>query len=436
MNMQTFTAAHRLGLAEPDLRAVDADPLGWVLAQLDTPDLLDSGGMLGSAQAMRQTRQVLQAARTQDADAAQARRQLRQASLSALTRRWTHQAQTRTPVYERYVMVWANHFTVAATKGTTQALVLPFELEAIRPHALGRFQDLLRAVVTHPAMLLYLDNAQSIGPHSRAGLRRSKGLNENLARELLELHTLGVGAGYTQADVSALAALLTGWTVARDGDGNTQFVAAMHEPGDKWVLGQRYAEGPQALDAVLAALVRHPATAQHVATRLVRDWVDPTAPAHLVQPVARAFQDTGGDLRATAHALITQALSGQALAPRARRPEELLLAWHRVSGVPVRDSGASVAALTAMGQPWGRTPSPAGWPFGNDDWLGPDALLKRAQWAHETGRRFGATVDARALAQAAWGQALHPGTARELNRAESPAQALALLLASPEFTWC
>jgi len=436
MNARTLIAAHRLGLAEPNLYAVDDDPLGWATAQLDTPDLLADGDLLDSAQAIRQTRQVLQAARTQEGDAAQARRQLRQASLASLTRRWAHQAQTRTPVYERYVMSWANHFTVAATKGTTQALVLPFEFEAIRPHVLGRFQDLLRAVVTHPGMLLYLDNAQSIGPHSRVGRRRHKGLNENLARELLELHTLGVGAGYTQTDVTALAGLLTGWTVARDGDGRARFVAAMHEPGDKWILGQRYAEGPEALDAVLAALVRHPATAQHVATRLVRDWVDPTAPAQLVQPIARVFRDTEGDLHATSRAVITQALSVQTLAPRARRPEELVLAWHRVSGLPVRDSGASLAALTAMGQSWGRTPSPAGWPCGNDDWLGPDALLKRVQWAHDMGRRFGAVVDARALAQAGWGQALHPNTARELNRAESSQQALALLLASPELTWC
>jgi uncharacterized protein (DUF1800 family) len=424
-------ASHRFGLSQTSLASVGADPRAWVMAQLQRPAMLDATDLPGSADAAAMTRQPLALADPQSNE----RQRLREANLQSLRRRWQHQIETPTPVYERWVMFWANHFTVAATKGTTLGMVWPFENEAIRPHATGRFATLLRAATVHPGMLLYLDNAQSVGPDSRQGQRRGRGLNENLARELLELHTVGVRGGYTQADVRELARLLTGWTVGRaQQSAEPGFVAALHDPGAKQVMGRSYRQGPQALDEVLNDLARHPATAEHLADKLVRHFVADDAPPALVQAVARRFRDTDGDLLQVADALFGHELAWAAHRPgKVRRPEELLLSAHRLLQLPMGPPERSIGALTAMGQPIGRAPSPQGWPDRHDDWLGPDALLKRVEWAVAMGRGAGNLADARALAELAWGPALSTDTRQQIARAESGAQALTLLLASPEF---
>jgi uncharacterized protein (DUF1800 family) len=251
---------------------------------------------------------------------------------------------------------------------------------------------------------------------------------------LLELHTVGVDAGYTQADVTELARLLTGWTIGRGDDGGSRFVAALHDPGTKHVMGRRYPEGPEALDAVLHDLARHPATARHLARRMVRHFVADDPPPVLVEVVTQRFLETGGDLLPAAQALFDHELTWATHAPgKARRPEELLLATHRVLQLPLGRVEPLVGALTAMGQPIGRPPSPQGWPDTEDDWLGADALLKRVEWAAAVGQREGNRIDARAVAERAWGSALSDETRTQVARAESGAQALALLLASPEF---
>ena len=423
-------AAHRFGLGEPDLQAVARDPLDWVLAQWSRPQAFDAGGLPDSAEALRLTRDALREA--QSSRPGNHRLALVVANQRGLQRRWAHLIATPTPVHERWVQFWANHFTVAATKGTTLALVWPFEREAIRPHVDGRFVDLQRAATLHPAMLLYLDNAQSVGPQSRAGRRRARGLNENHARELLELHTLGVDGGYTQADVTELARLLTGWTIDRE-SGRSHFVAAIHEPGDKRVLGHRYAEGPQALDQLLADLAAHPATARHLARRLACHFLADVPPEPLVAALATRFFESGGDLRQTARALLEHELAWRPMGPgKARRPEELFVATHRLLHRPAGPAARWSAALAAMGQPPGRAPSPRGWPDAEADWLGPDALRQRVAWAVDIGERMNAGVDARRLAREAFGDALGEATRREIERADSGAQALALLLASPD----
>ena len=442
--MQTpALAAHRFGYAETSLHALQADPRGWVLAQLERPAPFDAGGLVDGAEAVRLTRELLRAARKAQPGAAPGpeRRRLRQINAQSLQRRWQHIVATETPVAERWVQFWANHFCVAATKGTVQALVWPHENEAIRPLAFGRFAALLRASTLHPAMLLYLDNAQSIGPDSRAGRRRARGLNENLARELLELHTLGVDGGYTQTDVTETARLLTGWTVRFGGDGSAGFEPALHEPGPKTILGQRYAEGPQALDQLLEHLARHPATARHLALKLARHFVSDDPPPGLVEAVAAAFRASDGDLRACAHALFSHEQAWRPdNRPKFKRPEELLLSAHRQLKLPIGPAGSAalqeaVQAQQAMGQAPGRAPSPQGWPDRSEDWLSPDALLKRVQW----GARFALThaddADARRLAALSLGPDLSAGTRQQIERAESGAQALALWLASPEFQY-
>jgi uncharacterized protein (DUF1800 family) len=351
-----------------------------------------------------------------------------------LHRRWQHAIATPTPVAERWVNFWANHFCVASTKGTMIALVWPHEYEAIRPHAFGSFKELLRAAVVHPAMLLYLDNAQSIGPQSRAGKLREKGLNENLARELLELHTLGVNSGYTQQDVTQTAHLLTGWTVNPQTAGKAGFVPALHQPGPKTILGKRYAEGPQALDQLLDDLSRHPACASFVATKLARHFVTDDPPAALVEWVARRFRDSSGDLMALASALFGHDLAwSPSNPPKFKRPDELVLSAHRMLKIPLGSVERAVVELKSMGQAVAQAPSPQGWPDRAEDWLSADALRKRVQWADRFGDLNRHAADARGLARLAWGEDLSQSSRTQIDNADSSAQALALALASPEF---
>ncbi len=446
-------AAHRFGFSETSLQPLKSDPRGWVLAQFRQPQPLDERGLMASPEAGVLTRQVLSAvlngavnnvAPAAPADMASTppavvaatdpnRQLLRRANAQAVQRRWQHVVATGTPVYERWVMFWANHFSVAATKGSMLGLVWPFEREAIRPHATGRFVDLARAATLHPAMLLYLDNAQSFGPGSRAGQRGSRGLNENLARELLELHTLGVNGGYTQADVTELAKLLTGWTVDRQ-TAQSRFVAAWHEPGPKRVLGQSYPEGPQALEALLTDLSRHPSTARFVATKLARHFVADDPPAPLVDALANRFRASDGDLSALADALFSHELTWQSTTPpKFKRPEELVLSAHRVLKLPVVQAERLNTVLAQMGQPVGRAPSPQGWPDRTEDWLAPDALWKRTEWAATFAQQHDQLADARQLATLSLGPDLGAETQRQIARADSGAQALALWLASPEF---
>ncbi|NDB00380.1 MAG: DUF1800 domain-containing protein [Betaproteobacteria bacterium] len=439
-------ASHRFGYSETSLSAVQSDPRGWVLEQFKRPAAMETGGLVDSVAALQLTREVLRTALAAkpvesggkaDDDLGPmtpSRLTLRQTNVKGLHRRWQHAIATPTPVAERWVNFWANHFCVASTKGTMIALVWPHEYEAIRPHAFGSFKELLRAAVVHPAMLLYLDNAQSIGPQSRAGKLREKGLNENLARELLELHTLGVNSGYTQQDVTQTAHLLTGWTVNPQTGGKAGFVPALHQPGPKTILGKRYAEGPQALDQLLDDLSSHPACAIFVATKLARHFVTDDPPAALVESVARRFRDSSGDLMALASALFGHDLAwSPSNPPKFKRPDELVLSAHRMLKIPLGSVERAVFELKSMGQAVAQAPSPQGWPDRAEDWLSADALRKRVQWADRFGDLNRHAADARGLARLAWGEDLSQSSRTQIDNADSSAQALALALASPEF---
>ena len=236
------------------------------------------------------------------------RRELRRQQLAEFAARYRHAADTDAPFVERLTQFWSNHFAVSIDKGNARLYAGSMEREAIRPHVLGRFQDMLLAVESHPAMLRYLDNAASIGDDSRAAMRAQKlgrekrGLNENLAREILELHTLGVDGGYRQDDVIELARAITGWSTPgpRDEDAAQPFVfrANAHEPGARRVLGRQYAEGGQEQGrAVLADLARHPATAHHLSFKLARHFVADQPPPALVERMAQAYLREDGDLR-------------------------------------------------------------------------------------------------------------------------------------------
>jgi uncharacterized protein (DUF1800 family) len=356
-----------------------------------------------------------------------------------------------TPMMERLVHFWSNHFSVSVGKLGTQFEVGPHEFNAIRPHVLGRFAEMLKAAVLHPAMLLYLDQFQSIGPNSpfqqRRGQRadaqgqRPQGLNENLAREVLELHTLGVDGGYAQADVTELARALTGWTLsgigrvgrfAADQPSGAAFVAVAHEPGTRRVLGRSYpaGEAAQAL-AILDDLAAHPATARHIATKFACHFAGDTPPPALVARLEADFRRSRGDLASLTRTLI-EAPEVWAPGPvKFRAPFEWLIAALRLTGNEGIDARRIVGALTQVGQvPW-RAPSPAGYDDLAASWAGPDALVKRVELAERIARNA-PLEGVLPRAEAAFPGALSDATRTQLVRAESGQQALALLLVSPE----
>ncbi len=360
---------------------------------------------------------------------------------------------TTAPFVERMVHFWANHFAVSADKLTVIGLAGYLELEAIRPHVLGRFSDMLNAVERHPAMLLYLDQAQSIGPASPIGARitargvRKVGINENLAREIMELHTLGVRTGYAQADVTEFARAMTGWTVAginrgpiarfagiNGQPGDFVFANPIHEPGPKTIMGKRYAQtGEAQAQAMLDDLAVHPATAQHIATKLARHFAGDVPPPALVARLKAAFLQSGGDLPTLYRALINSPEVWVAASTKFRSPWEWSIAALRAIGT--RDAPAQqITGLTnQLGQPTWRPGSPAGFDDLTATWAGADAVLRRVEAAERFATRVGGNVDARALAPRLFPGGLSTGTQAAIANADSAGQALALLLVAPEF---
>ena len=352
--------------------------------------------------------------------------------------RFSHATATDAAFLERLVMFWSNHFCVSANKGPVRGMAGAYEREAIRPHVLGRFADMLIAVEQHPAMLIYLDNAQSIGPNSRAGLNRGRGLNENLAREILELHTLGVGGGYTQDDVASLARILTGWTVgnlvnATSEPGKFFFAPARHEPGDRTVLGKRYPDGGLAtgLD-VLRDLAAHSATARHIAQKLARHFVSDDPPIELVQRLEATFLKTGGDLMSVSRALLESPEAWEAQPAKVMPPYDFLVAV--VRGFALEPQPQEMLRLTnQLGQPLWRPPAPAGWPDTDTAWAAPSALRERLRVAEVAARRANPGADPRAVAEEVLGEGMAPATRQAVARAETREQGLELLIMSPEF---
>lgn len=488
--LRAAIAAHRFGLGEASIdAAVRGDARDWLAAQIGPAEAQRPAGgapLADAATGLRRMAEFVQQRRRRRENTSMAAmasddtrsteqsfvehfRALVQADLRA---RLSTAATTARPFAERLALFWCNHFTVSMAKASARGLVGAYEREAIRPHIAGRFEDLLRAAVMHPGMLRYLDNEQSAGPHSPVVQRRARaprdeeqrgprvtGLNENLAREVLELHTLGAASAragvYTQADVTAFAAVLTGWRVPaytylpgldalgrgsrRDSaplgsDSPTRFEPAWHEPGDKTVLGQRYPAGADGLPRVLHDLARHPATASFVATKLARHFVADEPPPALVDRLAQAFLRSDGDLPSVYRTLLDAPEAWQAATAKLKSPEEMVVSSARVLGLGAGaferqpDAGAAL-----LGQRVQAAPSPAGWPDQAQEWLGPDAVWKRVEWATRVADRMGGSVDARALAASSLGALLSPHTARQIERAADGPQALALLLLAPEF---
>ena len=350
-------------------------------------------------------------------------------------------AGTGAPFRERWALFWANHFTVSAKSLPMTVATGPFEREAIRPNVFGRFEDLLVASTGHPGMLLYLDQAQSIGPNSPAGVRGRGGLNENLGREILELHTVGADAGYTQADVTEFARALTGWSIGRDNaresaaPGTFIFRPQVHEPGARTVMGKTYSDdqGFQAL-AILKTLAAHPKTAARLSHKIAAHFVADDPPPALVAHLTQAWVTSRGDLGQVAAALIE---APEAWAPRPAKfktPYEFMASMYRAADtLPVDPAKEVVQPLKALGQaPFGAA-QPNGWSDVAADWAAPDAIVKRLTWAQAFAAAHVPQTEPKVLAASALGERLTPKTATAVARAESRPEAFAILVMSPEF---
>ena len=334
---------------------------------------------------------------------------------------------------ERLVWFWSNHFCISADKILSMAGA--YEREAIRPHVLGRFVDMLTAVESHPAMLVYLDNLESMGPNSVAGINRDKSLNENLAREILELHTLGVRTGYSQDDVTRFANVLTGWTWIALGEpnrgGEFVFVKRFHEPGEQTVMGKAYPDtGVDQGRAVLADLARHPATAGHIAHKFARHFVADAPPPSLVAKLARSFTDSDGDLKELAKTLIAAEESWTPERTKLKRPSEWTTSALRLTGAQWA-VGRVMSGQALLGEPLWRPPAPNGFPDNESTWI--DGLSQRVDIASNFAGRVADRLDPVALVEAGLGPLASAETRNTVARAESRAQALTLLLMAPEF---
>jgi uncharacterized protein (DUF1800 family) len=363
-------------------------------------------------------------------------RAYRAESLARLSRACT----TDIGLTERVVAFWSNHFCVSIAKSNlVHVSAGSFEREAIRPYVYGRFADMLRAVEQHPAMLHFLDNQQSIGPDSKAGKNRKAGLNENLAREILELHTMGVGSGYTQADVTSLARAITGWTsVGAQGmlgePGTFIFNANAHEPGPEAVLGKTYEqEGIGQGDAALEDIARQPATAAHIAHKFARSFVADEPDPKLVERLTKVFLDTKGDLAAVTRTLISSQEAWSAPATKLRTPWEFVVASYRAFGKDPSDPGPALNALRLLGQPLWRPEGPNGFSDEAAAWLSPEGMKMRVEIAAQYARQLKDAPAPMVVADAVLGPAASSDTKQAILRAETPEQAYALLLLSPEF---
>lgn len=460
-------ATNRFGLgARPgELSAVGSDPRGWLKAQIrkvqppsDEIAALPSGpSILEEFFEQREVRQELKKAQAGKQNEAAAK--LAQSVKKTLAPRYLDQAaarirmavNTQTSFHERLVQFWTNHFAVSVDKPICLGLAGALENEAVRPHVTGRFADLLLAVEQHPAMIAYLDNQYSVGPNSRlaqmAARRRRQtsgrkiDINENLAREILELHTLGVHGGYTQADVTTFARVLSGWSIgggrgilAGGKPGHFYFRDNLHEPGSQTLLGKTYRQG--GIDqpkAVLADLARHPSTARFLATKLVRHFIADDPPADCVERVSRAYLDADGHLPAAYSALIDCEAAWNPAPAKFKTPQDYVYSVYRGLDLTPAQPRALLAPFELLGQRPYSPGSPAGWPDRADDWDGSDALMKRIEWAVALGDRAGTAYPPLQVADRTLGPLASEHTLDSVRRAPSGSQGLALLLLSPEF---
>jgi uncharacterized protein (DUF1800 family) len=351
---------------------------------------------------------------------------------------------TQDGLRERLVAFWADHFTVITRNGQTAHMVQPYIETVIRPHVTGRFSDMLRAAVMHPMMLRYLDQVRSMGPNSQAAADRDgrTGLNENLAREVLELHTLGVGGPYTQDDVRQLAELLTG--LSYNPSRGFVFRGPFAEPGPETVLGQVYdGDDLDAIHQVLTDLALHPATARHIAQKLAVHFLSMTPPEDLVQALSDQFIATAGDLMAVYQVLLTHSAAWDQSREKVRQPFEFITASLRALGADPMQLLSMTRQdllrgfyhpLRIMGQTWQTPLGPNGWPEEPEAWITPIGLASRINWAMNVPSEMLDTLpDPHEFVVDALGPGADQSVVFAAQSAEQPSEGIGLVLASAAF---
>ncbi|MBV9990247.1 MAG: DUF1800 domain-containing protein [Alphaproteobacteria bacterium] len=344
---------------------------------------------------------------------------------------------TDRPFAERLTRFWSNHFTVSGARQKVMLFAGDYEREAIRPHINGTFEDMLFAVCMHPAMQVYLDNWHSIGPNSEAGKARAKGLNENLGRELMELYTLGVDGGYTQADVIAMAKLLTGWGLYDGRADGFGFHAERHEPGPIVLRGKTYKPGWDGSVAAIKDLAHDPATARHIARKFATHFISDDPPAESVARLEKSFNKTGGNLHALSQTIVDDPNAWKPELRKMRTPIEFVTAAMRMTGwqnAPGhKDEHHLLQSVRSMGEAPFAAPSPKGYADTADAWSGSDALLARVQWAKDFADNLPGNISVAAMAGDGLGPLLTANTRSVMAKAGTKGEAVALLLSSPEF---
>ncbi len=475
MSLEGAIAVNRFGLgARPgEVAKASENPKLWLKSQIapaPQPTPLEggtyksAGDLLADGAELRNQLQL-----TRNSGDAQARKMLAQKQrdvfIGEMRGRFNLGFSTDKPFAERLVWFWANHFTISAQTVQVSNVAGAYEREAIRPHIAGKFEDMLFAMSTHPAMLLYLNNAQSIGPNSPAGRNGNRGLNENFGRELMELYSLGVDGGYTQDDVIALAKLLTGWSVdngpaaanalrprallqaqnqqitVNGASSGFRFYPARHEPGSITLRGKVYPAGFEGGREAIRDLARDPSTASFIAHKFARHFIADDPPAASVARLEQVFLRTGGDLKALAEAAIDDPAAWSPVPGKMRNPIEYVTASYRLLNLPQnqnmqRQVMTAIQSSRLMGQFPMNAPAPNGWPDDSASWSGPDAVMSRIEWAKQVGTRLPQNFSAEqvaTLADNALGPMLSTTTRSTIAGQSNAGDALALLLSSPEF---
>lgn len=437
----SIIASHRFGLGpKPDeLQMISANPKAWVLMQYQADIRAEfkvtepnSQQVVAKSISFKQSTRGLKKSDPEKLDALKTqmmqwmRTTYRDYSFDSLQTL----IATQHPAKHRLLEFFSNHFSVSANGGGAmmRALAPTLEREAILPYLEGNFEEMLLAVEQHPAMLVYLNNVQSFGPNSRFGKRRKKGLNENLAREILELHTLGVDGGYTQKDVTELARGITGWGIAEQG---YMYRNAGHEPGARTLLDKQYPQKGEAQGIqMLKDLARHPNTARHVCTKLARHYVADEPDPRLVESLVNAWQGSSGNLNKVMVALVESELAWQE-PQKFKTPREFVISTARAIPNSKLTGKRLYFSLNQLGQVPFTAGSPKGFSDSQMDWMSGSSLLARADWAQMYAKQ--SRADARVAMQTTLNNQLTEHNRLKILRAESKQQALTLLLMSPEF---
>lgn len=427
MDLRSAQALIRFGLGRRGDEPPPSDPAAWLHDQLRLPDPARIDPRPSTPTAI----EAFLADRANKPEPGQGR--VRALFRGEAKRELDNAVTTPAPFRERLVWFWTNHFTVSV-RGGIAAGAGAFIEEAIRPHVTGRFEEMLLAVMRHPTMLRYLNNAGSVGPDSPAGRGGKRGLNENLARECLELHTVSPAAGYTQADVTSFAKILTGWSIdVRDEPPGFRFRPFAHEPGEQTMMGHTFPPGEEGGIAALHFLANHPSTHRFLARKLVQYFVADEPPPDAVRQVEGVLRDTRGSLWAASVGL-TNLDAAWRPGTKLRTPQDFVVASLRALNLPPeqQETVNLQGILAGLGQPFMNAPQPNGWSDRASDWAAPEAMMRRIDWAYAFSGRVG-TRDVAELAEANLGPLLRAETLQAVQHAGSRRDALTLMLTAPEF---